>query len=629
MAARLAVVALLTLTVLCYSAPSRASLDHQPPFQPGFPLDPAGAGRPYLGLPFGATLAPVGVANSETMIVFATPDQVNNQLVCSGHVYAYLGDGSLRWGHGLTLTQAPGMMPSVADINGDGTNDIVAGYGEFSQACMFGGGVKAFDGSTGETLWDFSTYYTGTVSGVYSAPAIGDVNADGQPEVVFGSWNGCIYMLSHAGQPLWNLAQPDSRCTGQGYFTGQMVDSSPALADLDGDGKLEIVIGTYHTATTGYLNVHNAAGALIGQWPMDAPVTSSPAIADLDDDGVFEIVVGAGKSVNNAGHFVQALHFDPAENLVINRLKPMWTGNAAGYVPTSPAIGDLDGDGTAEVVVIAPNGDAGTTGSSVYAWHGNNGALLFSRQLCDMAGNQYVVKASPVIADVVGDEKPEIVLAEGSEVVILNADGTFYTDQLTNACEGQPSTTSLTYWTGSSLNYIPAIGALAQSDTSTIIAVGAVSTPTVTNTARLFAWGGHNSGYAPWPQFHHNPAHTGYLDNVPPLNPSGFAVSPLTSTLTDRQVITVTWSSAGSDIGSGLAGYAVVWDHASDTIPKPTSLVVSITDTITVAPGNGTWYVHLRSVDHEGNGARTTLHFGPFLLFGQHVYLSRLTAEQP
>ncbi|MCL4506127.1 MAG: VCBS repeat-containing protein [Chloroflexi bacterium] len=626
-----------TIVGLCLPAQPTDDLNNPPPNQAHFPQDLAG-GRPYQNLPTQITIASIDTTHDDKEIVLATQDLISNTntLTCTGHVYVYNPNGTLRWS--AQLPQPPGMGASVADLNGDGVNDVIVGYGELLTGCMIGGGVKALNGVDGSEMWNFLTLPQAGLGGVYATPAIGDVNGDGYPEVVFGSWDQCIYMLDHEGNSLWNFDKnPNNACNGRGHFMYDRVSSTAALADLNGDGKLEIVIGSDATTSYfishppyvrgGYLNVLREDGVLIAQSWFYQAIQSSPAIADLNGDGVLDIVVGSGESINAQGLYVTAWHYDESQCCMDNRLVNNWIKDVNGYVMSSPAIGDLNGDGVLDVVAITPNGNTTTLqGSTVYAWSGN-GTELFHRLLCDVSGAKYYLHTSPVIADVVGDVKPEVVLTQNYETIILNPDGTFYTDQPTNNCNGQPSTTALTYWAGAKLDAIPAISDIDNGGHGAILVAGAVDDGAKSNYGRLFAWGGHNSGYASWAQFHHDAAHTGLLDNVPPGNPSGFTVSPLTGTLMMPQTITVTWTITGKDMGAGLAGYAVSVNRYPDSLPLPSSDITTGIGSITAMPGVGTWYAHVRAVDKAGNGALTAVHLGPFLFHRAQAFLPMVARE--
>jgi hypothetical protein len=126
-----------------------------------------------------------------------------------------------------------------------------------------------------------------------------------------------------------------------------------AVGDLDGDGRHEILVSTSNY-TVPYYAVHawNHDGTpLAGSWPRSAPlclVNSSPALADLDG-GLNELVVGAG------GCYI-------ADNGVMNAWKidgspvTTWPRSVTGWLRSSALVIDRDGDGTPEVYVGTTDG---------------------------------------------------------------------------------------------------------------------------------------------------------------------------------------------------------------------------------------------------------------------------------
>ncbi len=108
-----------------------------------------------------------------------------------------------------------------------------------------------------------------------SSPAIADITGDGRPEILIGSYNGDVYALSNTGKPLWT------------FMTGDTVFSSPLVL-----AKPPMIVFTSSRAAYAL----SYAGKLL--WKVDGVRTfdrnpKSPAAADLDGDGSPEIVVGS------------------------------------------------------------------------------------------------------------------------------------------------------------------------------------------------------------------------------------------------------------------------------------------------------------------------------------------------
>jgi hypothetical protein len=113
------------------------------------------------------------------------------------------------------------------------------------------------------------------------APAVADLDRDGDPEIVVVSADGFLTVLDsslHAFAPF----PLDLRSS---------VASSPAIADVDGDGQNDIVVVAGHS-----LLAVNARGAMLDHFPValptSQPVLSSPVVGDIDGDGSVDICVG-------------------------------------------------------------------------------------------------------------------------------------------------------------------------------------------------------------------------------------------------------------------------------------------------------------------------------------------------
>ncbi len=219
---------------------------------------------------------------------------------------------------------------------------------------------------------------------ISAAPVVADLDGDGRPEIVVAA------DALHA----WRW---DGTCLpGFPVFGGNAFASRPAVADLDGDGRPEIVVGCDDNG----LYVLDLEGNALPGWPVwtGGDVYSSPVVADLDGDGRPEIVVGS-----DDGHvYVWCGHGMP---------RPGWPQRTQGFVAASPVVADLDGDGRPEVVATSWDGRA-------YVWRAD-GTLLpgWPRPTGHFAW------ASPTVGDVDGDGRPEILVAS-DRVYIWRLDGT-------------------------------------------------------------------------------------------------------------------------------------------------------------------------------------------------------------
>ena len=202
-------------------------------------------------------------------------------------------------------------------------------------------------------------------TGWYSSPAAVDLDGDGRVEVVAAAYS--IFALNgDDGSLVWRV-DPE----------GGRVWPGVAAVDLDGDGDLEVVTG--HGG--GWLHVHDHLGNNVWSRNPTSDELRSLAVADLDGTGRPEIIVGrAGSGRENTWVYSAS-----------GGVRSGWPqldgddGYAAGIYNDNIAVGDIDGDGRAEVVApsdvhyIAAYRDDGDTVRAAAAYNDNNGSKSWGR----------------------------------------------------------------------------------------------------------------------------------------------------------------------------------------------------------------------------------------------------------
>jgi hypothetical protein len=153
--------------------------------------------------------------------------------------------------------------PAVGDLDDDGTPDVVQGALGSDALLAFASGATRKDFEHHIAAWDMKSgnYKRGWPQLVedwqlFSTPAVADVDGDGKVEVLVGSGGYFI----HA----WNVDGVEAK--GFPKFTGGWALTTPAVGDLDGDGKLEVVA----TTRAGYIYAWKTAASAKGRIDWDS-----------------------------------------------------------------------------------------------------------------------------------------------------------------------------------------------------------------------------------------------------------------------------------------------------------------------------------------------------------------------
>ena len=387
----------------------------------GIPARAATSPLIKAGFSAGASFYQAGICASDINADGKVELLVGNQ---NGRLYCFAPNGALRWSYN---TGSPiQSTPACSDVDGDRKQEIFVGD--------MNGKIWGFD-CNGRVLtkwgWPRQTITVGGLNGIFSSPAIGDITGAGIPDIVVATYGQRLYAWTYTGRLL----------PGFPYNNEDTIWSSPALADIDRDGVKEIVIGA---DVTGGANFPYPAGGLLYVFKGDTSILtgfpkwtpevtwSSPAVADINRDGLPEIIVGTGHyytdigKLSTEGHRVYA--YDHNGNLL-----PGWPASTVGCTFSSPAIGDINGDGVPEIA-IGTESVNGNGAESMTVLEPNG------RTLWRVDGLGGPTWCSPVLGDVNGDGLPEVIVNSGQRMYAWNAGGgNVFTMNLNNFAVGEPA----------------------------------------------------------------------------------------------------------------------------------------------------------------------------------------------
>ena len=254
------------------------------------------------------------------------------------------------------IDHPPVVKITSADFNGDGVPDLVAED-------------LVVDGDTGETLsFGFSPSRTDMI---WRTTAVYDLDFDGDPEVFSGD-----QLFSSSGDLLW---------TGESLTTASKGHWSLA-AEVDGDPESELI-----AIHNGLWDMYDADGSLLARRTIDTNGAAPPCVADFDGDGVLEVANNIGRGLD-----LRELDGERQWRIEIN--------DRSGFASCSAF--DFDADGAAEVVFADQH--------TFYIVDGRTGTIRYQ----DEGHNSGTAYEHPTIGDIDGDGSVDIVVsADGRNMV--------------------------------------------------------------------------------------------------------------------------------------------------------------------------------------------------------------------
>jgi len=265
-------------------------------------------------------------------------------------LFVFHGNGTLMWQtpDNLVIDAYPLAYPIVGDVNKDG-------YGEILVYAKKNLSVYLFNHTGG--IMDGWPYIVASSDNDLFAAIMADLDGDMDLEIIFYQRGYGIIALHHDG----------SGVTGWPRGTGDNLVLELAAADLDNDKSLEIIAIPFAYGGNkwgrGNLYVYNSDGSDYGSFPMELPYNSihfRPTIADIDGDGVLEIVTGSHTIpvIDGKTYSEGLIYAFDTETAQLKSGFPLHTTVPAPFFrygrtqESAPTMADLDADGSLELVAL-------------------------------------------------------------------------------------------------------------------------------------------------------------------------------------------------------------------------------------------------------------------------------------
>jgi len=294
-------------------------------------------------------------------------------------------------GNEVIAARIPPAMPpyiSVADLNQDGRKEIII-RGVKTTPSKSPGSISVLN-NKGSVLSTWTVQKLNFQDTIPSGPAVVG-RLDDSPELAIIS-----YWLDGASTLVYAFKMDGSVLPGWPVVLPGMAMGSPAVGDLNNDGKQEVLIGleAWGNPDSGGLYAIDRGGHILPGWPVlvGRGMFTSPALADLRRDGCLEVAVCDNQST--------VWIFDK-----YGAVLPGWPQSMTSSSMFSLVFSDVDSDGSPELLCVANNGFYPSIQyhGGVYAWKAS-GALLPGFPKVTENGESYAA-----VGDVDGDGKTEIV----------------------------------------------------------------------------------------------------------------------------------------------------------------------------------------------------------------------------
>ncbi|MBC1241934.1 VCBS domain-containing protein, partial [Nostoc sp. 2RC] len=294
--------------------------------------------------------------------------------------------------------------PTLADIDGDGDNDLIVGVDDGTLKYYKNTGTATNPVYTAQTVT--ANPFNGIDVGSYSAPTLADIDGDGDVDAIVGVNDGTLKYYKNTG----TATNP--------VYTAQTVTANPfnsidvgslsklIFANVDGDGDLDLIVGERNGTLKYYKNTGTAINpvyrAISGTANLfsgiDVGYSSAPTFADIDGDGDVDAIVG-----ERNGTLKYYKNDTPPKPFIFvattGTANPFNGINVGNY--SAPTFADIDGDGDVDAIVGVNDGtlkyykNTGTATNPIYTQQIGTANPFNSINVQD--------SSTPTLADIDGD----------------------------------------------------------------------------------------------------------------------------------------------------------------------------------------------------------------------------------